>query len=58
MSPKERAEQALILLRQSEEEFAKNDIFQGSEKPCVRLPKPYWQSRVRRTARSLTPIGK
>ena len=35
MSPKERAEQALILLRQSEEEFAKNDIFQGSEKPWV-----------------------
>ena len=32
MSPKERAEQALIFLRQSEEEFAKNDIFQGSEK--------------------------
>ena len=32
MSPKERAEQALILLRQSEEEFAKDDIFQSSEK--------------------------
>lgn len=35
MSPKERAEQALILPRQSEEEFAKDDIFQGSEKPWV-----------------------
>ncbi len=32
MSPKEHAEQALVLLSHSEEEFAKNDIFQGSEK--------------------------
>ena len=32
MSSREHAEQALALLKQSEEEFAKNDIFQGSEK--------------------------
>ena len=32
MSPKEHAEQALVFLKRSEEEFAKNDIVQGSEK--------------------------
>ena len=32
VSPKEHGEQALIFLRQSEEEFAKDDVFQGSEK--------------------------
>ena len=32
MSPKEHAEQALVFLRQSEQEFAKDDILQGSEK--------------------------